>query len=249
MLAARSWTGYELTRQMRRSLRFVWASSEGHLYREQKRLVELGWADVVTEPSGGRSRKRYTITEAGEEALRVWLSTRPQEPHFEIEGLLRLFFGDRAAVEDITASMETTARAARSMLDELQGFVDDYLAEGGPLWMLEHGVGGADQDRLEFRGRPMFPERLHVIALVIDAVTRLLAEIEVFSRATAAELGGWQHMADPANTAATRARLEAIRARLHTPDNATLPTHNASSTVTRTVSNSRGGGRRARRQG
>ena len=39
-------TGYELTQQVRRSLRFVWPSSEGHLYREQKRLLELGWATV-----------------------------------------------------------------------------------------------------------------------------------------------------------------------------------------------------------
>ena len=49
LLAVRSWTGYELTQQMRRSLRFVWSSSEGHLYREQTGLVELGWAAVEDE--------------------------------------------------------------------------------------------------------------------------------------------------------------------------------------------------------
>ena len=217
MLAVRSWTGYELTRQMRRSLRFVWSSSEGHLYREQKRLVELGWAAVETEPLGGRSRKRYTITPAGEAALRDWLATAPQEPHFEIEGLLRLFFGDRGSVEDMAKSMEATADAARSMLDEMLGFVDEYLAEGGPLWMLEHDVGGPGGERVEFRGRPMFPERLHVVALVIDATTRLLADVEVFSRTTAEELRTWPGMSDATNTSATRARLQAIRARLR-PD-------------------------------
>ena len=214
MLAVRSWTGYELTRQMHRSLRFVWSSSEGHLYREQKRLVELGWATVETEPSGGRSRKRYTITPAGEEALRDWLATAPQEPHFEIEGLLRLFFGDRGSVEDMATSMETTAAAARSMLDEMLGFVDEYLDEGGPLWMLEHDVGGPGGERVEFRGRPMFPERLHVVALVIDATTRLLADLETFARTTARELRTWQGMADATNTSATRARLHAVRTRL-----------------------------------
>jgi DNA-binding PadR family transcriptional regulator len=213
MLSVRSWTGYELTRQMRRSLRFVWPSSEGHLYREQKRLVELGWATAETEPSGGRSRKRYTITPAGEDALRAWLATPPQEPHLEIEGLLRLFFGDRAAVSDMVESMGVTASAARSMLEEMLDFVDEYLADGGPLWMLEHGVGGPGAERVEFHGRPMFPERLHVVVLVIDATTRLLAEIEEFARTTAEELRTWSGMADPGNTAATRARLEAVRAR------------------------------------
>ena len=106
--------------------------------------------------------------------------------------------------------MDATAAAARSMLDELLGFVDEYLAEGGPLWMLEHGVGGHDGERLEFRGRPMFPERLHVVALVIDATTRLLADVETFARATANEARTWRGAADPTNTAATRARLEAI---------------------------------------
>ncbi|HWM22995.1 MAG TPA: PadR family transcriptional regulator [Ilumatobacteraceae bacterium] len=215
LLAVRSWTGYELAKQMRRSLRFVWSSSEGHLYREQKRLVELGWADVEVEPSGGRSRKRYTITPAGESALRTWLATPPQEPHFEVEGLLRLFFSDHGTLHDMITSMDATATAARSMLDELLGFVDEYLAEGGPLWMLEHGVGGQDE-RLEFRGRPMFPERLHLVALVIDATTRLLADVETFASATANEARGWRDQADPSNTAATRARLEAISDR-HRP--------------------------------
>jgi DNA-binding PadR family transcriptional regulator len=214
MLAVRSWTGYHLTQQMRRSLRFVWSSSEGHLYREQKRLVDLGWAEVETERSGGRSRKRYTITPAGDAALREWLSTPPQEPHFEIEGLVRLFFGDHTTVSELTKTLEATADAARSMLDEMLGFVDEYLAEDGPLWMLEHDVGGPGHARREFRGRPMFPERLHVVALVIDATTRLLAEVESFARTTAEEVRTWQGPADPTNTAATRARLETIRTRI-----------------------------------
>ena len=33
----------------------------------------------------------------------------------------------------------------------------------------------------------MFPERLHLVALVIDATTRLLADVETFSRTTANE--------------------------------------------------------------
>jgi len=213
MLAVRPWTGYELTQQLRRSLRFVWSSSEGHLYREQKRLVELGWATVEVEASGARSRKRYSITPTGEAALLDWLTTAPQEPHFEIEGLLRLFFSDHGTVGDMVASLESTASEARQMLGELLEFVDEYLADGGPLWMLEHGVGGPDGDRLEFLGRPMFPERLHVVALVIDATSRLLGELEEFCARTAIEVRAWRTPTDPQLTAATRARLEAIRAR------------------------------------
>lgn len=213
MLAVRSWTGYELTQQVRRSLRFVWPSSEGHLYREQKRLVDLGWATVQPEPAGQRSRNRYTITEAGRAALEDWLATEPEEPHFQIEGVLRTFFGDQGSRDQLVASMQATAAMAGSMLEEMLGFVDEYLDEDGPLSMLDRGVGGPDADRLEFHGRPMFPERLHVVALAIDVTTQLLATLDRFFTETAGEVTSWPSTADASITPATRERLERIRSR------------------------------------
>lgn len=213
LLAARSWTGYELTNQLRRSLRFVWPSSEGHLYREQKRLIDLGWAKVEREPVGQRHRNRYTITPEGRRAMRDWLGTDPDEPHLEIEGLVRMFYGDQGSVEDMLGSMEATARMARSMLDTLFGFVDEYLEEGGPLWMLEKGVGGLGQERLVFQDRPQFPERLHVVTLVIDVTSTLLADLEASLTTAADEVKRWPSTADPGITPATRKRLESIRDR------------------------------------
>ncbi|HLF44140.1 MAG TPA: helix-turn-helix transcriptional regulator [Acidimicrobiia bacterium] len=213
LLAVRSWTGYELTHQLRRSLRYVWSSSEGHLYREQKRLVEMGWATVDDEPAGQRTRKRYTITARGRAALSQWLATEPEEPHFEIEGVLRLFYADQGSTADLTASMEATAQAARRMLGELVDIVDEYLGKGGPLNMLEQGVGGPGQERLESNGRPQYPERLHVIALAIDITTRLLAELDGFFTTTAEETRTWTDATEPQLTPATRRRLEAISVR------------------------------------
>ena len=213
LLAVRSWTGYELTQQLQRSLRYVWSASEGHLYREQAHLVDLGWAKVEDEPAGERTRKRYTITTEGRGAIADWLSTEPGEPHFEIEGVLRLFYGDQGSVEDLTASMEATAKAARVMLDEMTTIANDYLAEGGPLSMLEAGVGGPEGERLEYQGRPQYPERLHVIALVLDITTRLLDQLDTFFTQTAQETKGWTDVTNCTLTAATRQRLETIRNR------------------------------------
>jgi hypothetical protein len=47
-----------------------------------------------------------------------------------------------------TAAIRSTSGMARSMLDEMLGFVDEYLDERVPLWMLERGVGGPEGDRL-----------------------------------------------------------------------------------------------------
>jgi PadR family transcriptional regulator, regulatory protein AphA len=208
MLAVRSWTGYELTRQVRRSLRFIWPTSEGHLYREQKRLVTLGWAVVERERTGRRARNRYTITPAGREALAKWLATPPEEPHLQIEGVLRVFYANLGAAGDLHQSMATTAEQAGSMLATLRGFVREYLAAGGPMDMLEQGVGGAG-DRRAFAGRTMYPERLPGVALALDITTRLLEEIEGFFDAEAGGVGRGQ-APDPA---ATRRRLEEILAR------------------------------------
>jgi PadR family transcriptional regulator, regulatory protein AphA len=213
LLAVRSWSGYELTHQLRRSLRYVWSSSEGHLYREQKRLVSLGWATVADEPSGQRTRKRYTITQSGRKALSDWLASEPDEPHFEIEGVLRLFYADQGNTADLTASLEATAESAREMLGEMVGIVDEYLRDGGPLSMLEQGVGGPGHERLEYLGRTQYPERLHVIALVLEITTRLLADLDGFFTTTAEETRTWRSTTDPQITPATRRRLEAISAR------------------------------------
>ena len=213
MLAVRPWTSYELTHQVRRSLRFMWQTSEGHLYREQRRLVKLGWASVEEEPAGRRTRKRYSITNQGRDALEEWLSTEPQEPTLQIEGIMRLFFGDQGSPAQLVASMQTTSRDARAMLKELVGFVDEYLEEGGPMTMIETGRSGPSTAREEFHGRLMYPERLHAVALSIDVLTQLLESIDHFFAAAADEVVEWNDTTDPDLAPSTRQRLERIQSR------------------------------------
>jgi PadR family transcriptional regulator, regulatory protein AphA len=211
LLASRSWTGYELTRQVQRSLRFAWPTSESHLYREQARLVDLGWATVEDEPVGDRTRKRYAITTGGRQALRSWLSTPPQAPQFHVEGILRAFYADRGEVSDLVASMQATAQMSRALRTELLGFVAEYLEDGGPMTMLEQGIGRQDE-RLEFHGRPMFPERLPVVALAIDVMVQLLGAIDEFCDTAAAEVTEWPSMTHTSLAQPTRQRLERIAA-------------------------------------
>lgn len=195
----------------------MWSASEGHLYREQRRLVKMGWVSVENEPVGKRTRKRYTITPSGRAALTEWLASDPDEPHFEIEGILRLFYADHGTVEDLRSSAESTARAAREMMSEMVEIAEDYLAEGGPLTMLESGVGGPGEPRIEYKSRPQFPERLHAVSLALDITTRLLATVDEFFTATSEETLSWSTTADSELTPATRRRLEEIVGR-HSTD-------------------------------
>lgn len=190
LLGVQSWTGYELAGQAHRSLRYIWPTSEAHLYREQKRLVRLGWATATEEFVGRRKRMRYAITSEGRAAFREWAGTEPQPPGFEVEGIVRAFFGDLASASALEASMVATASGARERLDDVLAFVDDYLETGGP-----------------------FPHRLHVISLGVEIVTELLSSIETFFAETAEEVAGWETTENRGLDAATRARLERVRDR------------------------------------
>ena len=125
--------------------------------------------------------------------------------------MLRAFYADRGKLDDLVASMEATAEMARAMHEEMLTFVAEYLEDGGPLTMLEHGTGGPDA-RTEFHGRPMFPERLHVVALAIEALTRLLATVDDFCDTAGSEVAEWPSLTDPSLTRQTRQRLERILA-------------------------------------
>ncbi len=106
LLDLKPWTGYELTHQAQRSLRYAWPKSERLLYAEPKKLVELGFATVHQEDRGKRTRNVYTITEEGRQALSEWTRTRTQPPRLEIEALLRLLFADHGSREDVLRALD-----------------------------------------------------------------------------------------------------------------------------------------------
>lgn len=216
LLATRSWTGYELTQQVKRSLRYAWPTSDGHLYREQKRLVKLGWASVEDEPVGARTRKRYAITDDGRDALERWLATTPDEPQLHVESVLRAFYADRGSTDDLTSSLARSAEDARQVLRDIAAIVAEYRSDGGPLALLEAGAGGPGQ-RVRFRGRPMFPERLHAVALSLEMIATMMGAVETVCGQLADEVADWPATDDPTLTPATRARLTRLAARLPDP--------------------------------
>jgi hypothetical protein len=124
-----------------------------------------------------------------------------------------MFYGDQAGVDDLLRSIEDSRDMTTSMLAELAGFVRAYLEPGGPLSILEQDGARNAAVRDQLRGRPLFPERLHVIALVLDVTTDLLAELEASLAAVADEVRTWPSTTDPKLAPRTRARLERINRR------------------------------------
>src|ERR1700754_2500461 len=70
MLASGRRTGYDIKAFVDRTTRYFWAASYGQIYPELKRLEGQGLVRGQSEPSGGRARTAYELTEAGAAALR-----------------------------------------------------------------------------------------------------------------------------------------------------------------------------------
>ena len=144
-------TGYEIKSFMDSSTRFFWVASYGQIYPELKRLEELGLVEGEAEAQGGRQRRAYSLTPAGEAELRSWIASGGPL-HFELchEGVLRLFFADAATPEEQMGLLRTVRGEHQRVHDELAAIEPEAVAtceESGnrfPLLTLQFGIAYAD---------------------------------------------------------------------------------------------------------
>ncbi len=168
LLSLKPWTGYELTNQAQRSLRYAWPKSERLLYSEPKKLVTLGYATTYKEEAGKRSRNVYEITDEGRKALAGWTETKTQPPRFEIEALLRLLFADHGTLE------------------ELQGALDEFEAD-----IEDHHQAIVELMGSYLDGGHPFPERTHLSVLFATFQIDMFKSIERWIEFARNEIDDW----------------------------------------------------------
>lgn len=170
LLDLRPWTGYELTQQAQRSLRYAWPKSERLLYSEPKRLVERGYATTHKEVSGKRSRNVYEITPEGREALGDWTTSRTQPPRIEIEALLRLLFADHGSKEDLARALDELEADIGEHHEAIVELMGSYLNGGHP-----------------------FPHRTHLSVLFATFQIEMFKTIERWIDFARNEIDDWPH--------------------------------------------------------
>jgi DNA-binding PadR family transcriptional regulator len=134
-------TGYDIKQFVDKTTRHFWAASYGQIYPELRRLEAQGLILGRDDPSGGRARTVYELTDAGGVALKSWLRT-PSVPAPELrdEGMLKLFFSDalpEQRIQNIRA-MRTEAETKLAIL----GGLEDRASHGpaGPYLTLQLGL-------------------------------------------------------------------------------------------------------------
>ncbi|MDQ6846410.1 MAG: PadR family transcriptional regulator [Candidatus Dormibacteraeota bacterium] len=162
------WASYEITKQLRRNMRFFWPRAESRIYEETKGLVAKGYARIDREHVGRRARTVYSITPAGRRALREWLASPPKGTALECEPLLRVFLSDLSTRAQLDAALEQARRDAHAILDVGRAVGPEYLAGTAP-----------------------FQDQVHVRAFVFDFLSHHALMLMDWADRTEAALDAW----------------------------------------------------------
>jgi DNA-binding PadR family transcriptional regulator len=131
VLSLRDHSTYDLIRQMRLTMHYMWPRAESNVYAEPRRLVAAGLATAREEWKGQRRRTIYSITDAGRAALAEWIASPSGRPRYECEALVKILFAENGSREDLLASIRGLARDATDALRHFRGIADRYAANEG----------------------------------------------------------------------------------------------------------------------
>jgi PadR family transcriptional regulator AphA len=133
-------TPYDLKQRVSGSVGNFWSVPHSQLYSEPDRLVERGLVSVERE-LGGRRRKSYSITGAGEGALDAWIADPPTDlGELRTPALLAVFFGSDPV--EIATTQLPLHRAKLAEYEQLMvaGRAAAPDAPPGPLLTIQAGV-------------------------------------------------------------------------------------------------------------
>lgn len=170
-VAVRPWSTYELAQQRVRYFRYVWPRAESAIYREAKRLAEMGLIEGEKEYTGKRARTVYSITEAGRQALRQWLSSPIAPFSMDFEAMLRVFVAPLGTKRELIATLEQVRNDTREML-QFAGEVKQEFADGINVTQ----------------------DQAHIRALAVDFFVSLLNTVHDWAERTMSEVESWDDL-------------------------------------------------------
>ncbi len=116
-------SGYELRGWAQGSFRhFYWSPAQSQIYRELKKLEEVGFVESSAVPQADRPDKTaYTITEIGRRALSHWVASKPVDrPVLKHHPAMRLFFGHLVEPSLLIEILEEHVSSLMQTLDDLE---------------------------------------------------------------------------------------------------------------------------------
>jgi PadR family transcriptional regulator AphA len=101
-------SGYDIKRLFDHMLAAMWGAAHSQIYKELRRMEELGWVDMRREEQDARpDRKVYSMTDKGRVALHKWQAQPPDVFQMRDELLLKVLFGTFATPGDLAQNLRT----------------------------------------------------------------------------------------------------------------------------------------------
>ena len=123
-------TPYAIKAAVGRGIAHFWQFPHSQIYAETERLARLGLLAEERERTG-RRRRSYRITADGRAALAAWLAEPTDEPlQVRSLGLLKLFFSQHAAPEDVAELARVQAELHRGWVEVTLEIVERLQARG-----------------------------------------------------------------------------------------------------------------------
>ena len=174
LLALRpEWSTWELTKQLRRNMRFFWPRAESQIYEEAKNLVGKGLAKDRQSFTGRRAKTSYAISAKGRARLGAWLATPPKPTSLECEPLPRVFLGSLGSDESLRAALSQVRGDGHAIIDVGRVVGPEYLAGTAP-----------------------FQDQVVVRALVLDFLSHHARMLIDWADRTEAAIDAWADMGD-----------------------------------------------------
>jgi PadR family transcriptional regulator, regulatory protein AphA len=102
-------SGYDIKHLFDHTLSAMWGAAQSQIYKELRRMKELGWVEMEREEQEARpDRKIYSITDQGHEALRKWQAQPPEVFQLRDELLLKVLFGSFATPDDLAQNLRAS---------------------------------------------------------------------------------------------------------------------------------------------
>ena len=127
-------SGYDLRKDVERSVGYFWAPAKTQIYATLPKLVEAGYATQEKVVQSARPDKTiYELTESGLEALRDWVENAPLDAgHGRNLILLKVYFGEAADRDALSSQLAERREDAQHLLAEL-GDLEAAGAGGSPF--------------------------------------------------------------------------------------------------------------------
>lgn len=122
LLARAPMSGYDLQKEVERSVGYFWSPAKTQIYATLPKLVAAGFATQERVVQQSRPDKTiYAITDAGGDALRAWIDRAPTDgPQGRNLLLLKVFFGAFADPERLAEQVRERREEAERLRAELE---------------------------------------------------------------------------------------------------------------------------------